>query len=69
MISVKTAIGVDNVTIPTSEYTAMKNEIAQLLAPKVVFSQASSVGNGWTRIRIMNQYDVFVYGKKYLKRV
>lgn len=27
------------------------------------------VGDGWTRIRIMNQYDGFVYGKKYLKRV
>lgn len=48
MICVKTEVGVDNVTIPTSEYTAMKNDIAQLksaLAPKVVFSQASSVGS------------------------
>lgn len=27
------------------------------------------VGNGWTRIRIMNQYDGFVYGESYLKRV
>lgn len=27
------------------------------------------VGNGWTRIRIMNQYDGFVYGEKYLKKV
>lgn len=27
------------------------------------------VGNGWTRIRIAGQYDGFVYGEKYLKRV
>ena len=27
------------------------------------------VGDGWTRIRIMNQYDGFVYGEKYLKKV
>ena len=27
------------------------------------------VGDGWTRIRIMNQYDGFVYGEKHLKRV